>query len=159
MPVTKPRIKPRSAKAKGTALQTKVLEAIRDAFPDFTEDDLRVAIGGETGEDIRLTGRARARLKGVSIECKNHKKLALPAWWRQSKANTAKHGAKNPVVLFQHGHDGVLAVITFKFLLDLLSGLQDNAVQVPDIDLDGVIRILQTVQGIGMEESLKRLSK
>lgn len=60
----------RSAKAKGKRLEKWVASLILEAIPDLTEDDVRTTVGSETGEDIKLSKKARQFLN-VSIECKN----------------------------------------------------------------------------------------
>lgn len=59
-----------SRKAKGRRLQNTVRDVILDFFPELTEDDVRVAIMGETGADIKFSKKAKD-VVGLAIECKN----------------------------------------------------------------------------------------
>ena len=59
----------KSAKAKGRRLQQLVWDLILDTFPQLELDtDVRSAIMGETGEDIKLSSKAR-QVFPYSVEC------------------------------------------------------------------------------------------
>ena len=73
----------RSRKNKGKRLQNKVRDILLEAFQDLEQDDIRSAIMGESGEDIKLSPAAR-KLIPYSIECKNQEKLNI--WEGLSKA-------------------------------------------------------------------------
>ena len=60
----------RSRKAKGRRLQNWVRDSLRGLFLTLTDDDVRVAIMGETGSDIKLSKTAK-KLFPYDIECKN----------------------------------------------------------------------------------------
>ena len=66
-------MKTRSAKSKGRRLQNKVKEILLEAFTELEPDDIRTAIMGETGEDIKLSPAARREIP-FSFECKTKKK-------------------------------------------------------------------------------------
>ena len=64
-----------SRKAKGRRLQNKVRDLILEKF-DLHPDDVRGAIMGESGEDIKLSHSAR-KLFPFSVECKAQEKLNI----------------------------------------------------------------------------------
>ena len=69
-------MKPRSAKAKGRALQNLVRDRILEVFPQLEKDDVQCAIMGQSGIDIKLSPAAR-KLFPYSIECKNQQKISI----------------------------------------------------------------------------------
>ena len=60
----------KSRKAKGRKLQNWVRDSLRGLFPTLTDDDIRVAIMGESGADVKLSAKA-LKLFPYDIECKN----------------------------------------------------------------------------------------
>ena len=62
-------MKTRSAKAKGRRLQNKIRDLLLEEFKELEPDDIRTAIMGETGEDIKLSPAARKKIP-YSFECK-----------------------------------------------------------------------------------------
>ena len=88
----------KSSKAKGRLLQQYVRDKILDMFPFLVKDtDVRSAIMGEQGEDIKLSPKARAILP-VSIECKSLAKIAVYSHYEQAMKNAPK-GVEPLVVL------------------------------------------------------------
>ena len=69
-------MKTRSAKAKGRRLQNKIRDLLLEEFKELEPDDIRTAIMGETGEDIKLSPAARRKIP-YSFECKNQEKLNI----------------------------------------------------------------------------------
>ena len=55
-------MKTRSAKNKGKRLQNDVRDLILETFTELEPDDVRSAIMGETGEDIKLSPAARRQI-------------------------------------------------------------------------------------------------
>ena len=55
-------MKTRSAKSKGRRLQNQVKELLLEAFTELEPDDIRTAIMGETGDDIKLSPAARREI-------------------------------------------------------------------------------------------------
>ena len=67
----------RSAKAKGRRLQNEICRMLLEHFKEnLQEGDLRPAIMGETGEDIKRSPLAK-KIFPYSIECKNQEKLNI----------------------------------------------------------------------------------
>ena len=68
-------MKSRSAKNKGKRLQNSVRDLLLETFNQLEPDDIRSAIMGESGEDIKLSPAAR-KIIPYSFECKI-KKLSI----------------------------------------------------------------------------------
>ncbi|MFH0968335.1 MAG: hypothetical protein V1862_11700 [Methanobacteriota archaeon] len=81
-------MKPASCKQKGRALQNWVCELLRKSFRLSTAD-VRPAIMGESGMDIKLSETARKRIP-LAIECKNTEAINLWKAWEQAVTNAAK---------------------------------------------------------------------
>ena len=69
-------MKTRSAKSKGRRLQNQVKDILLEAFTELEPDDIRTAIMGETGEDIKLSPAARRQIP-FSFECKSQGKINI----------------------------------------------------------------------------------
>jgi hypothetical protein len=89
----------RSRITKGRLYQKKVMQRFKDVF-ELDEDDIRTAVGAETGEDIKLSKRAREKV-GLSIECKNMKSMNIWSAIDQAQKNCPK-GCEEAVV-FKRG--------------------------------------------------------
>lgn len=85
-------MKTRSAKAKGRRFQQEIRSVILEAYRVLDEDDVKVAIMGESGTDIKLSPLARTFFP-YSVECKNVEKLNIWQAIAQAEANT-KDGTK-----------------------------------------------------------------
>ena len=108
---------PRNNKARGRTTQQEVRDAILKAFPDLEPDDVRVAIMGESGEDIKLSPAARKLLKGHQFEVKRVKTLkTVYNWYEQAKA----HGPHKPVVVFRQDRDKHLVILSLEHYMELL---------------------------------------
>lgn len=80
-------MKTRSAKAKGRRFQQEIRSAILEVFKNFDADDVKVAIMGESGTDIKLSPYAR-QFFPYSVECKNVEKLNIWQALKQAEENT-----------------------------------------------------------------------
>lgn len=121
------RISVKSGKAKARRLQNTVAEDLRREL-SLTEDDVRPALMGETGVDIKLmSGAARQRV-GLAIECKNVERLNL--WEALAQAETNAQSAEaciSPAVVFTRNRAGIYAVIPWEKLLWLLRTAASSA--------------------------------
>lgn len=117
-----------SAKAKGRRLQQFVAEAIRNRF-NLHADDVRPAIMGDNGEDIKLSAAAR-QVFPFSVECKNTERLDVWGAIRQAEANAGGHV---PLVAFKRNRTEVYAIIPFNDLLEVLNGLRPAAERDADV--------------------------
>ena len=107
----------RSGKAKGRRLQNKVRDVLLEHFSDKLEpDDIRTAIMGETGEDIKLSPAAR-RLIPYSFECKNQEKLNIWSSLEQAEENS---GDYPPVLIFKRNRSKTYVVIEIDEFLKLI---------------------------------------
>ena len=90
-------MKTRSAKSKGRRLQNQIKELLLESFKELEPDDVRSAIMGETGEDIKLSPAARRQIP-YSFECKNQEKLNIWESLNQAEENS---GDYPPVLIFK----------------------------------------------------------
>ena len=111
-------MKPSSAKAKGRRLQNEIREILLEHFGDRLEDDdVRTAIMGESGEDLKLSPVAR-RLFPYSVEAKNQEKLNIWSALEQAEGN-ARNGAA-PLVVFKRNRSDTYVSLKFKDFLKAL---------------------------------------
>ena len=90
-------MKTRSAKAKGRRLQNKIRDLLLEEFKELEPADIRTAIMGETGEDIKLSPAARRKIP-YSFECKNQEKINIWESLNQAEENS---GDYPPVLIFK----------------------------------------------------------
>ena len=111
-------MKTKSAKAKGRRLQDQIVSDLKETFGV----DIRAAIMGETGTDIKLSEAAKAYFAaklGIvpAIESKNVEKLAL---WEALKQCEANADGGDPILIFTRNRAKTYAVLEWKTLLWLL---------------------------------------
>ena len=110
-------MKSRSAKAKGRRLQQKVRDLLLEKFSEELEpDDIRSAIMGEQGEDIKLSPAAR-KLIPYSFECKNQESLNIWSSLQQAEENS---GDYDPVLIFKRNRSKTYAVINIDKFIELI---------------------------------------
>ena len=110
-------MKTRSGKAKGRRLQNKVRDVLLEHFSEELEpDDIRTAIMGETGEDIKLSTAAR-RLIPYSFECKNQEKLNIWSSLEQAEENS---GDYPPVLIFKRNRSKTYVTIELEEFMKLI---------------------------------------
>jgi hypothetical protein len=105
----------RSAKAKGRRLQDTVCKLLLEHYPSLEEDDIKPAIMGESGVDVKLSPAARKKIP-FSIECKNQEKLNMTSAWKQTEENVVS----GTIPLLVHKKNRTPIMVTLKFS-DLLS--------------------------------------
>ena len=110
-------MKTRSAKAKGRRLQNKIRDLLLEEFNELEPDDIRVAIMGETGEDIKLSPAARKQIP-YSFECKNQEKLNIWDSLSQAEENA---GDYDPVLIFKRNRSKTYAVINIEKFIELIN--------------------------------------
>lgn len=112
-------MKVRSAKAKGRLLQNKVRDKILEMYPHLELDtDVRSAIMGETGEDIKLSKKARQTFP-FSVECKSLKTISVYRHYEQCRKNCPV-GAQ-PLVVIKENRKNPLAVVDFEYFMELIN--------------------------------------
>ena len=107
---------PRSRKQKGAKFQSEIRQKLLETFPILEEDDIKTAIMGESGTDIKLSPAAR-KLIPYSIEAKAQEKISLRAWWDQTKANAGKY---IPLLITKQSRREPLVVMSLEDFLKLI---------------------------------------
>ena len=92
----------RSAKQKGARLQNRVRLKLLKRWPKLEEGDLKTAVMGESGLDVRLSPAAK-RVIPLDIECKNTETLNIWRAIQQAEANCAPK--RVPCVIFSRNHE------------------------------------------------------
>ena len=87
-----------------------------ETFKQLEPDDIRSAIMGESGEDIKLSPAAR-KLIPYSFECKNQEKLNIWDSLSQAEENAGNY---DPVVIFKRNRSETYAIITVKTFIELI---------------------------------------
>ena len=110
-------MKTSSGKAKGRRLQNKIRDVLLEHFSEQLEpDDIRTAIMGETGEDIKLSPAAR-RLIPYSFECKNQEKLNIWSSLEQADENS---GDYPPVLIFKRNRSKTYVTVELEEFMKLI---------------------------------------
>ncbi len=110
-------MKTSSAKAKGRKLQDWVVAYLREKHHRWLEnDDIKPALMGESGEDVKLSPAARKFIP-YSFECKNVEKLNTWTAYDQAVENSKGY---TPIVIIKKNGRKPLAVLDAKYLLGLL---------------------------------------
>jgi hypothetical protein len=116
-------MKPRSAKAKGRRFQGEVRELILETFSSLEDDDVKGAIMGESGEDIKLSPAAR-RLFPYATECKNVEKLNIWQALEQAAANAKE--SITPLLFFKRNRSKTYVAIEASHFFELLRKLDNQ---------------------------------
>jgi hypothetical protein len=107
----------KAAKAKARRLQDFTRDTLLKEYPDLVEGtDVRSAIMGETGVDIKLSPKALSYFP-YSVECKAYKRPQAQDWYEQAKANFLK-GSK-PIVVFRGDRCEALVVLSMEDFMNL----------------------------------------
>jgi|TARA_B100000700_G_scaffold298607_1_gene364650 hypothetical protein len=110
-------MKSRSAKNKGKRLQNNVRDLLLESFTELEPDDVRSAIMGESGEDIKLSPAARKQIP-FSFECKNQEKLNIWDSLQQAEENS---GDYSPVLIFKRNRSKTYAVVEIDKFIELIN--------------------------------------
>ena len=114
-------MKSRSAKNKGKRLQNSVRDLLLETFNQLEPDDIRSAIMGESGEDIKLSPAAR-KLIPYSFECKNQEKLNI---WDSLKQAEENSGVSSPVLIFKRNRSKTYVTLELEDFLKLINDRSD----------------------------------
>ena len=109
-------MKASSSKAKGRRLQDFVRDKLRGIFTSLEEDDIKVAIMGESGEDIKLSPAAR-KVIPYSFECKNQERLNIWSSLDQAEENC---NDRTPVLVFKRNRSKTYVAIEVDSFLNLI---------------------------------------
>ena len=110
-------MKTASKKAKGRKLQDFVRDNLLSCFPFLEQDDIKVAIMGESGEDIKLSPAARKSIP-YSFECKNVERLQFWSSVEQCEANCKEN--ISPAVVVKKNRKQPMVAIPFSMFLELI---------------------------------------
>ena len=110
-------MKSRSAKNKGKRLQNNVRDLLLESFTELEPDDVRSAIMGESGEDIKLSPAARKQIP-FSFECKNQENLNIWDSLQQAEENS---GDYSPVLIFKRNRSKTYAVVEIDKFIELIN--------------------------------------
>lgn len=111
-----------SAKAKGREFQNWVRDKLMALFPTLEEGDVKTAVMGESGEDIKLSPAAR-KIFPYSIECKRLAKIAVYALYDQAVSNAGKY---EPLLLMRADRKKALAVVDAEHFFNLVKANNGN---------------------------------
>ena len=109
-------MKPSSAKAKGRHLQGWTRKKLIEEY-GIHEEDIKTAVMGESGEDIKMARAAREKFP-FSIECKNTERLNVWQAYDQAKENCGKY---EPIVVMKKNRKKPLVVIDAEAFIKLMN--------------------------------------
>ena len=109
-------MKTSSKKGKGRRLQNFVRDRLLDSFPILEPDEVKTAIMGESGEDIKLSPAAKREIP-YSFECKNQERLSI---WESLKQAETNCNYRTPVLIFKRNHSKTYAVIDIDKFMKLI---------------------------------------
>ena len=124
----KRKMKTSSKKAKGRLLQNKVVTKVlnmMNKYYNIGEDQIRPAIMGESGVDVKLTRKAR-EVFPFSIECKNQEKLSIWSALKQAENNTIE--GTYPMLVFKKNRSDIYCVLKFDDFLKIYFGDKNRKV-------------------------------
>ena len=105
----------KSRNANGRRLQNWVRDSLRGLFLTLTDDDVRVALMGERGADVKLSKKAQD-LFPYEVECKN-----TEGWQKVYDAyeQARSHGTLQPLVFLKMNRRNPLVIVDAKHFLRL----------------------------------------
>ena len=115
-------MKTSSKKGKGRRLQNFVRDKLYEYFPSLRTGDIKSAVMGESGEDIKLSPAAEDLIH-FSFECKNQERLNI--WESLLQAETNSNN-RTPVVVFKRNRSKTYIAFEFEEFLTLIG---DNSVR------------------------------
>ena len=107
-----------SRKAKSRNLQNKIVETLLEKYPTLTSNDVKAAIMGESGIDIRLSEAAR-ELFPYAVEAKNQESLSIWAALEQCEENS-KLEKLIPLLIFKRNRSGIYVVLKLEDFVKLI---------------------------------------
>jgi hypothetical protein len=110
---------PKSRKAKGRILQTEIAYQIAISIPGIGSEDVKPAIMGESGMDIKLSSRARD-LFPYAIEAKAQESLNIWQALEQARINAEKEKLM-PLLVFKRNRSDVYVCLRFADFLQLVT--------------------------------------
>jgi len=112
-------MKPSSAKAKGRALQNWVRDQLLKTFYTLEPDDIKAAVMGESGADIKLSPAARKEIP-YKFEAKNQERVNVWAAYEQAQGH---EGSGEAVVVIKKNHHSPLAIVDAEHFFKIIQEL------------------------------------
>jgi predicted DCC family thiol-disulfide oxidoreductase YuxK len=115
----------KSAKAKGRKAQQEVAQILMEAF-GLTPEDFESIGGGQSGQDIRMTDKARKCWAFHAIEITAHLTRSVWAKFRQAETHAQKQrdgkvpGNARPILIFKKNGSPLYAMVYFKDLVEAI---------------------------------------
>lgn len=98
-------MKSSSGKAKARRLQNWVRDKLFDLFPGLSNDDVRTALMGETGADIKLISEKSRSVIPFYFECKNTETLQIWKSLEQAEKGAEKSEFQQiPLLVFHRNN-------------------------------------------------------
>jgi hypothetical protein len=116
-------MKPSSAKAKGRRFQDEVKTLIMETFSSLEEGDVRGAIMGETGTDIKISPAAH-KVFPYAAECKNTEKLNIWSALEQAERNATS--TSTPLLFFKRNRSKSYVTMEASHFFELLKKLNNQ---------------------------------
>ena len=107
-----------SRKAKSRGLQNFVTQNLLNKYPQFDSNDIKPAIMGESGVDIKLSNPARKEFP-FAIEAKNQESLSIWSALEQCETN-AKLEKLTPLLIFKRNRSDIYVTMKFEDFIKLL---------------------------------------
>ena len=109
-------MKASSAKGKGRRLQNYLRDKLYNYFPSLRNGDIKGAVMGESGEDIKLSPAAKDLIP-YSFECKNQERLNI---WESLSQAEGNADDRTPVLIFKRNRTETYAAIELDAFLKLI---------------------------------------
>ena len=123
-------MKTSSKKGKGRRLQNFVRDSLLTAFSSLEEDDVKSAIMGESGEDIKLSPAAKRKIR-YSFECKNVERLNI---WQAIEQSDTNCEDRTPVVVFKRNRSKTYITLELDKFIELIGENNVKTVrEVPEV--------------------------
>ena len=121
--MTKRSMSPRSRKAKGRRLQDWVKEQLYKRFPLLQDGDIRGAIMGETGADVKFSPEAAKHIP-LKIECK-YQEIYKGIYNTYEQASNHE-GSGQPIIFIKMNRKKPLVILDALYLLDIIKGIKND---------------------------------
>lgn len=121
-------MKTSSCKSKGRRCSAKAKALMLKYCLELDPDDIVITSSGDTGEDLKLSPKARS-FYPFSIECKNVEKLNVYKAYEQA----CGHGPHTPLLIHTKNRTPMFATLKFEDLLALMYWIDNEKDMHPDI--------------------------
>ena len=115
-------MKTSSKKGKGRRLQNYLKDKLYSFFPSLRNGDIKSAVMGESGEDIKLSPAAKDLIP-YSFECKNQERLNI---WESLSQAEGNSNDRIPVLVFKRNRTKTYVAIDLEAFLQLIGETDDR---------------------------------